>query len=356
MKDKKVLLIRYGAFGDHVHCSNVIKAFDEEGWHISFEYNYKGTQIHKLNPRIDCHIHFDPYEESFKEHWKKHPNALKEHISSHYDYFDKVVTFQDTLENALIEPESKSSYFWPLYRRRAKNTNICYYDQSMKAAGFTDDKYMGWTGEIYFTHEEHERVGKFMQEKHGDHYVILWALRGSMYQKAMYPWAQEVCNAFLDRHPEAWIITTGDEMCQKMEWEHPRVTHYSGRVPYRQVLRLSKYVDMVVTPETGLGIGAGAYGTPKIMLMTAASLKNIVGNDTNDYSLQSEAWCSPCTRAIYNTHNCPTITGMYDFDGMPLPICIQFDREQVLGRMEEIYQAGIPRKQFNPEETRKVYM
>ena len=48
------------------------------------------------------------------------------------------------------------------------------------------------------------------------------------------------------------------------------VVHRSGRMPFRQALLMARYMDLVVTPETGLGIGAGAYGTPKIMLLTIA--------------------------------------------------------------------------------------
>ena len=121
----------------------------------------------------------------------------------------------------------------------------------------------------------------------------------------MYPIAERVCTEFINRHPETVIITTGDKFCQQWEWEHPQVIHRSARIPFRQALCIAQFADMVVTPETGLGIGAGSFGTPKIMLLTAASLTNVVGNDRNDYSLQSPAYCSPlhshppCTRPLF---------------------------------------------------------
>ena len=202
-------------------------------------------------------------------------------------------------------------------------------------------------------------------EQFKDNYVILWAIRGSMYQKAMYPIAEEICTEFIRRHPETVIITTGDKFCQQWEWDHPNVIHKSGRIPFRQALNMAKYADMVVTPETGLGIGAGAFGVPKIMLLTAASLTNIVGNDENDYSLQSPAYCSPCFRAIYNTRNCPLgqprfLNGKI-IDHMPideygkeeltqLPICVDFPAEMVLERMEEAYASGYERNWDRPTE------
>jgi len=88
------------------------------------------------------------------------------------------------------------------------------------------------------------------------------------------------------------------------------------------------------------------------MLLTAASITNVVGNDKNDYSLQSPAYCSPCFRAIYNTHNCPLGTKQIKLSGkyidrayseygkeevMTLPLCIEFPPEIVLAQMEKIY-------------------
>ena len=345
---KRAYLVRHGAYGDHIHMSNVIKALDEDGWHITFEYNLKGAQIHARNPRIDKHNVIEPYDlkpEEILEWGERLKWCEKE-----YDLF---VDFSGSLENALIESEKSPGYFMPLIDRRRKNTNICYYDQSMKWAGLTAQKYMGWTGEVYFRRDEHEHVLSQL-EPYYDRFIILWAMRGTMWQKAVTHLAKDICNDWIRRHPKTTIITTGDDFCRKWEWAADNgitiapdkglgygtahLIHKSGRMPFRQALNIARYADLVVTPETGLGIGAGVFGTPKIMLLTAASLKNIVGNDKNDFSLQSEAYCSPCTRAIYNTDNCPIN------HETNLPICVDFDKKRVLDQMEKVYQRAFPRK------------
>jgi hypothetical protein len=344
--------------------SCIVKAFHEQGWEITFSYNFKGAQIHNCNPRIHHHEVFEfaanlKNEEALKEH--------NERLLRAQDEYDRFVSLQDSLESALIAPESSPEYFWPLKLRRQKNTHVCYYDQSMKWAGFTGKEYMGWTGEIYNKTQDHEFVKKSL-EPYKDKYIILWAMRGSMWQKAVCHIAEDICNDWLKEHPDTVIITTGDKFCQQWEWTSAvgkticpdeglgdgsaSLVHRSGRMPFRQALLMSRYADLVVTPETGLGIGAGAYGTPKIMMLTAASIKNIVGNDKNDYSLQSEAWCSPCTRAIYNTRNCPLGPGKYitgknidwnhpDYQKVAqqqLPICVEFPKDVILNRMEEVYE------------------
>jgi len=359
---KTAYLVRYGAYGDHCHMSNVIKALDELGYNITFEYNYKGAQIHTYNPRVNTHKVFEPSEQLKT---KKSIRDWHLRLNAYQDNYDLYVNFARSLEDGLIASEDTPEYFWPLKDRRAKNAHVCYYDRSMIWAGLTDKKYMGWTGEIYFKKEEHDHVRKQL-EPYRDKFVILWALRGTMWQKAVCHIAKDICNEWLDKHPDSVIITTGDAPCKEWEWVSGHGTtiaperglgdgsasliHKSGRMPFRQALNIARYVNLVVTPETGLGIGAGVLGVPKIMLLTAASLKNIVGNDKNDFSLQSDAWCSPCTRAIYNTKSC-TIN-----PETKLPICVDFDKDRVLNRMEEAYELHYMQNWDEPSDERPVYM
>jgi ADP-heptose:LPS heptosyltransferase len=339
---KRVFLYREGAFGDHLHMSNVIKAFHEDGWEVTFLYNLKGAQIHTKNPRI---AHHQVFESSGAYFTPEKAKKLQKKLAKASQEYDRFVSFQKSLEDALIANEATAEYFWPLKKRRAKNTKRCYYDQSMLWAGLAEERYMGWTGEVFFDSAEHEFIKAWLRKYVGDKYFILWAMRGTMYQKAVYPLAEELCTMWLKHHPNTVIVTTGDKFCQQWEWDDDRVVHKSGRMPFRQALHLARYADLVVTPETGLGIGAGCFATPKIMLLTAASLTNIVGNDENDYSMQSPAWCSPCTRAIYNTANCPPGRSVYhvrmgenEVVEEPLPLCVDFEIEEVFERMREAFE------------------
>jgi ADP-heptose:LPS heptosyltransferase len=337
---KTAYLVRYGAYGDHIYMTNVIRALSDSGYDITMEYNFKGAQIHAHNPLINKKIMYEPFE-------KKNMNPKEKYIRHHRlgkekDSHDIFVDFGNSLESALIAPETSSEYFWPLHLRRSKNANVCYYDQSMKWSGLTESKYMGRTGELHFTEKERSHVKTWINKYiPKNKYIVLWGLRGTMYQKAVYPLAEDVIEKFLDQYKDAYVITTGDSFCSQLEWLHERVINVSGKIPFRQALLTADYVDLVVTPETGLGVGAGALGTPKIMLLTSASLQNVVGNDIRDLSLQSTAWCSPCTRAIYNTDHCPVSEETYDFvnEGkINLPICVFFNTTKILRRMDTAYE------------------
>lgn len=328
---KKVYLIRYGAWGDHMHMSNVISAFKRRGYYVGMEYNWKGAQLMTHNPHIDAHYPFDPWLDP--EILKKPMSWLLEQQRSRNKSYDLVVDFSHSLETGMIAAEDMEEYYYPNYLKNRKYGRICYYDQSMHWAGIMDED--GKSGEVYFTSAEHETIKKKLAP-YKDRYKILWCLSGSMWQKAIYPWSKDVCDEFLRQHPDAVIWTTGGPECVKYQWNHDRVINVSGSIPFRQAALMTRYMNLVVTPETGLGIVAGSYSTPKIMLLTAASIRNIAGNDKNDFSMQSDAHCSPCHRAIYNTRNClkEAKTG--------LPICVFFDKERVLARMEYVYNLRHP--------------
>ena len=72
----------------------------------------------------------------------------------------------------------------------------------------------------------------------------------------------------------------------------------SGIWSIRDSLLVTKYVDLVISPDTGILHGAGCFDTPKIGLLTSTSKENITKYFKNDYSLESTVECSPCFRII----------------------------------------------------------
>lgn len=352
---KRVYLVRYGAYGDHLHMSPVIRAFKEEGWHVTFEYNHKGSQIHAYNPYIDKHCYHEPSAPVYAKDPDaniKLTNRFKE-IEKNYDRF---VNFKGSLEQSLIVSENSPEYHLPKSIRNRMFGNISFHDQSIKWAGLPE-KYHGRVPEVYFRRKEHEHIKKLLRPivDKGKH-IMMWSIAGTMWQKAIYPWAKEVCDEFQRRHPNVVIILTAGPEYKKFGWgvdykadgwQESPVINVIGIWPFRQALLATRYVHSLVTPETGIGIGAGAYGTPKCMLLTAASLKNIMGGHKNDFSIQSDAWCSPCHRAIYNMDTCDTkevkdavCSYSETKHSDRLPICVFFDKEKVLDQMEKMYECG----------------
>ena len=328
---KSVYIIRWGAFGDHIHMSHVLRIFNQEGWNVSFEYNLKGAQLHYCNPWIHHHVMYEPpIDEAAMIREGTDRVNLFLRVKQLREQYDRVINLGGSLEDAMIAPERNSNYFMFKKWRNKRWSDKCYYDQSVDKCGL-DKKYHGLTGELYYKKYEHDRVIDYFNDNYKGKFVFIWCLTGSMMQKQIWGWSKDVIDIFHKRHPETvFLLSTAPDLAEK-SWENEYTKPL--KMPFRQVALMTRYANAVVTPETGLGIIAGAYGTPKMMLLTAASLKNIVGNDKNDFSLQSRAWCSPCHRAIYNSETCQT-------NKLGLPICNDFDKDEILSQLEKMYLAG----------------
>jgi hypothetical protein len=145
-------------------------------------------------------------------------------------------------------------------------------------------------------------------------------------------------------------ITVGDDLCRLIEWDHPRAEKKSAVWDIRSSMLVTKYVDLVVAPETGMLNAAGCYNTPKIGLLTHSNKTNLTKYFANDYSMQAEIDCSPCHRMIYQ-HNAEKDCPKMDLgDGAWLCACAgAFDPNKLLKRMEMIYAAW-------KEKNRKVFL
>ena len=346
--------------GDHIHMSVVLRAFKEEGYHVTFEYNYKGAQIHSYSPYVDKHICFEPSQKVYQgdiESKLKHYFRLSKIEQECIKKGIRFINLSGSIEDAIIPHQANRAYYMPKHVRNKRYANISYQNQSIKWCGLPS-KYRDRTGEVFFRRKEHERIREILRPFHEKKmYLLIWSIAGTMWQKAIYPWSKEVCDKFQQRHPETLIIVTGGPEYTKYGWEGKNVYNcMTKKHPFRQVLLMSRYVHALVTPETGIGIGAGIYGTPKCMLLTAASIQNIVEHDKNDFSLQSPAWCSPCHRAIYNTDTCQTRSVGFSDVIQNLPICVFFNKEKVLEQMEKMYALNYAPNWDAPVDERPVYM
>lgn len=332
---KKVLISRFGAYGDHIHCSHLPKMLKEvEGFdHVAFEYNNKGEHIHRHNPYIDEHILFEP---SAPENTHRPVSFLETRWKILSEGFDRFINLMDSLERGYIAMEDQAEYYISSEERRKKYGKLNYYDQTSVFAGFPHWK--GAIGQIDFSAEEEECVKNIFEERYKEKFVIICNLSGTSRHKAFYG-AEEAIKMFLSRHDDAVCILTGDEESKKhLAFEGDRIINRAGnfkegRYPFRQSMLMTKYANLVIGCESGLMVAATLLGAPTIQLMTAASIKNHGGDFKNDYSLQSPAVCSPCHKGPYDFIGCPKI----DYLGSKYPACIKFETKTVVERMEKVY-------------------
>lgn len=288
---KRALIIRLGAYGDNIMISPAIQKLKDDGYYIIFNTNKRGKDVYKHDPRIDefiMHQEDMPVSE-VEDHWKK----LQKEVQH-----DKFVNFTSSIENNVALHPTQPAYIYPKSERR-EICNKNYYDETMQWAGYSD--ITGQNPSLHFTEDEEKKVKKYIKSGRRN---ILWALSGSGRNK-VYPWTEFVMGSVIKEYPNVNFITVGDYKCKLLEnlsdqLPKENFTELAGEISFRESMLLTKYVDLVIAPDTGLLHASGCFDTPKIGLLGHTTKENITKYFKNDYSIEATCACSPCFYLIYD--------------------------------------------------------
>lgn len=321
-RQKKVCVVRLGAYGDMIMVTPLLRALKEDGFHVTVNTNPRGQKMLENNPHVDAIIpHKDdsiPIEK-LQEHWDEMAKG-----------FDKFVNLSGSVEGSLLKVPDSPVYYQPHFVRHSL-CDVNYYDNTMRLGGYGDKK--GVNGELYFSKEEEAWARKKLVDYAGK-FRILWSLSGSSVHK-FYPWAETVSNEFCKKHPDAQVILVGEPLCKMLAWDHPQVSSQICRWNIRQSMVVAKNVDLVIGPETGVLNAAGCFETPKIVFLSHSSHENLSKNWLNCYPVEASkvnAPCHPCHKMIYGRAGCRLnrVT--------QTPLCMaHLEPQQVLEKMEEVY-------------------
>jgi len=318
---KKVLISRYGAYGDVINCSHLPKILKMNGFDvIDFETNHKGYQILLENPYIDKLIHFEPSDEQNRNRsliW------LSRHWQAISEGYDKFINLRNSIEYEWIAMEDMPEYYMSSDYRRKKYGKINYADSCLLIAGY-EEEIGKFKGDLYFNDREVEIVNNF-NDKYKDYFKVLVNLSGTSLHKRFIQ-SSEFIKEVIFKYKDVFIFTTGDKRCEEYSFKHDRVKNLEGLFPFRQVLLLSSKMDCVIGCESGLMVGSHYFGTPTIQLMTAASKIN---HGDGLYFIQSGVPCSPCHKGPYKYIGCSIKDGY--------PICVHFDMDGILMNFDSIY-------------------
>jgi len=328
----RVAVCRFGALGDAIILSPLLREYFSNGWDVTFVGTPYCWPALQGNPYINNVLLQErdaiPNQElgQYWDLWKQ-------------DY-DRYINLSESLEGDLLIVEGRKEFFTTKSWRHAR-CNRNYYDYTMARGGFPE--VTGRNGELYFTDFEERRAREFFDPLKGK-FVIVWALNGSSHHK-VYPLMEAVLRKFLDTHLQAVAVTVGDDLARLLEFPHPQVLERSGKWSIRESLISTKYASVVVGPETMVTNASGCFPTPKIVLLSHSSKENLTKYWENDYSLepdQSLAPCYPCHMLHYSKASCPVGTVEDTETGEEIgqaPICsVAILPQLVLERLEEIYQ------------------
>lgn len=291
---KECLIVRYGALGDSVWMTTVLRQLKRDGWYIVYNTTDYSAQVLRDCPWIDEFM-LQPRDAVDQEDLEAYWKGLERE-------FDRVLNFSGSIEGGLLKLEGSPEYHWS-HAQRHRHCNVNYIDRTMSLAGYPNLK--GQLPELHFSETEETLMRSFLNAHCKDKFVIEWSLSGSSFHKH-YPWTPFVVGEIAKRHPnDVVIITVGDQDCQIIEPGGPNVIRKSGVFPVRASMLLTKYANLVIGPETGILNAASCYETPKIVFLSHSSHENLTKYWLNVTPLEApQCPCHPCHRLIY-TNCCP---------------------------------------------------
>ena len=319
-KDNTVVLVRYGGYGDMAVISPVYRMLKEQGKYVIANCNTESMVVLEGNPYID--------EFLLQSRYVIPPTQLGEYFDSMREKYGTVINLCESMERTLLlEKDKDPELYWSSHEDRQKRCNVNYADYAMRLAGFDS----GCKPELYLTETE-AVLSKIFTKRHDGFFNLLWQVDGSSWHK-IYPFTTDVIEELLDEIPDMQVFITGGPNASIDGWKHHRLMDRLRVWDMRQSMIMTKFMDCVVSPETGVLNAAGAFDTPKVGLLTHSSKENLTKYFINDYSIQSEAPCSPCHRLVHDLSDCP----VDDEFGLPVCMSVYMPQERIKQNILTIY-------------------
>jgi ADP-heptose:LPS heptosyltransferase len=327
----KLLLTAFRAYGDFIYSCPVLPYLFEK-YDVFCDMNLKGDHLFHDDPRFAGKALFifeDKLDQDFQTLADERKIAMRAQVKP-----DAEIDLNGTLEGACIARREQPEYHRSVGDRRVIFGSNGFYDAVFKRCGIPVPDALDLEG-LWFPPELLEWGVKFNQANAGK-FVVLVPVKGSSIHKHFRNW-KEVVLEILGDYPDALVYLTGDDKTLVGGFTHPRVKMlFSDKVPFKQMVLLTKHVDMVVGPETGLMVAAGMWGTPKVMMCSASSVWQTSQYTRNDFSIQLPWACSPCHLSVFELADCeaPMSEGDEKF-----PSCVsRFPVGQIMRRVRYVHE------------------
>jgi len=330
---RKALVVRYGAYGDILIALPLIEELKRRYDYVQLETGSRGKELLFNHTALNTVSSFDP--NVFGPDNAVMAANIRVNGLVHGGQWDKVVNLWRTLEHECIAEEGQEEFYWPREKRQAHFGGRAFVDQPFIKAGLQIPAEMR-SGTMYFDTATMLWM-RGWREQHADTFNVVIVVSGSTCQKVPQG-LKDVARRIVDEYPDARIFLVGDKPSGWMptpidpkdlqfDFGNKNVCKLVGKTPYSQALALTKLADYVIGPVSSLLHGAGLFGTPKTMICTDCSVYQACKYHKNDFSVQAQAPCCPCHRAIYHTKYCLTEKTPFG----DLPVCnIYYDRERIM--------------------------
>lgn len=322
-------MIGWRAYGDWLYASPSLPQLFEK-YDVHLETNTKGKDLFYDDPRFLSKSYFEvgryPKEKQLQaaeERWAELERQIKP---------DKTINLWQSLEVECICERFMPDFYNAKRSRRKKYGSRSFYDAAFDKC---ECEYKGNVEGLWYSSAQLKWLEEF-KNYNKDNFTVFIAVAGSCAHK-IYPETSQLLLDILSLYPKSKIyLMGGPDALEFPLIDNDRIVNCINKYPMKQSILLTRGANFVFGGETGLVVGAGMWGTPKIMLCTASSVYQCCKYQENDFSVQADIKCSPCHRAIYNDIDCDKL--IYEDDGSCYPACVDhFGHEYILKTIGDQY-------------------
>lgn len=246
---------------------------------------------------------FKGWDYAFRESW------LQFQVNELGLEWDVFVNLHKVIAGRLMFHKNDPQFNIPQHCKVCRNKGRNYFDEItlrfQENLGIDMSEALGKRPITKHTHEEKGwlRDFRYIYEIPQDAFLLGWQFTGSARYK-WYPYFKQVIQeSIMQRFPEVYLIGLGD-LEGLIKWDrmyhHGRFVNLRDTVSFRQALILTSELDLLVSPETGIYVGAQAYEqTPKILLATHTDGTHITCGDES-VILESTSECAPCYNLLHS--------------------------------------------------------
>lgn len=198
---KTCAVIRYGAWGDLLMTSSVLKGLKKQGYHITLFCSPPQSDIMANDPHVD---------EFYLQDKDQVPNgALGDFWKYQRTKFDKFVNLCESVEGTFLSLPGRAAHEWsPAVRHTLMNQN--YVQFSHLIAGIDHDpcvKFYPTAAEREWARRERAKMGRK---------VLVWSLAGSAIHKT-YAGLDQIVASIMLHHKDWDVVLMGNEACKILE-------------------------------------------------------------------------------------------------------------------------------------------
>jgi ADP-heptose:LPS heptosyltransferase len=335
---KRACIVRYGAIGDMIQVTPLIRKLAEDGYEVHVNCTTYSAEVLNNNPYVyDLHIQ----EKAFI------PNAeLGPYWQWWEQRYDKYINLSESIEGTLLKIQPRRDYY-STQAFRHETCNVNYIDRTMALGGYPQAT--GEQPQLFLTEAELV-AARAWKAKHmpPDAWMCVWGLRGTSPHK-MYGQLPWIMGEWLQAHPKARLVTTGDVQAKLLEFDHPQVVQAAGELTLRETFALAAIADCVGGPESMLVNAASCFDVPKVVLLSHSTEENLTKHWRNCIALAPDverAPCYPCHQMHSTAASCVTaaiddrITGQQIMQG---PACAMgaISQERLAAALDTHYQTAM---------------